>query len=126
MSIPSAFRAHPRIVHIHLRLHHWVLWWFYVGVACGAVALVNIFMRELTRSQDHAILAIGILFWALGGAVCWASEAIQWQEPPTSHRHGEATPAQGPIADSTPDVLNRQWQRYAVRDVAARLGSHHF
>lgn len=35
-------------MYIHLRIHHWVLWWFDVGIVCGAVALVNIFSRDLT------------------------------------------------------------------------------
>ena len=54
-------------MHIHLRVHHWVLWWFYVGVACGAVALVNFLVRDLTRTQERVIVAMGMLFWPAGG-----------------------------------------------------------
>ena len=64
-------------MHIHLRIHHWVLWWFYVGVVCGVVAMVNIFTRDLSRSQDHIILLFGIIFWALGGVVCWATDSVE-------------------------------------------------
>lgn len=64
-------------MHVHLRIHHWVLWWMYVGIVCGVVAMVNIFTRNLTRTQDHVILLLGIIFWALGGVVCWATEGIQ-------------------------------------------------
>lgn len=70
------------ITHVHVRIHHWVLWWFYVGVACGVVALANIFLRDLTRTQERVILAIGILHWLLGGLVCYALEGIQIKEAP--------------------------------------------
>jgi hypothetical protein len=53
-------------MYFHFRVHHWVLWWFYVGIACGVVALVNILFRELTRTQETVILAIGVFFG------CWA------------------------------------------------------
>jgi hypothetical protein len=112
-------------MHIHLRVRHWVLWWFDVGVVCGVVALINILARDLTRPQEHVILAVGIGFWVLGGIVCWASRAIQWQQPRSSAPHDEAGPAERPIADSMADVLNRQWQRYAARDVVSRLHGHH-
>jgi hypothetical protein len=48
---------------------------------CGVVALVNIFTRDLTRSQDHIILLVGIIFWVLGGVVSWASESVEHQRP---------------------------------------------
>ena len=63
--------------HVHLRIHHWVLWWFCVGLVCGVVAMVNIFTRDLTRAQDHIVLLVGIIFWVLGGVVCWAAEGIE-------------------------------------------------
>jgi hypothetical protein len=74
---------------IHLRVHHWVLWWFCIGLVCGVIAMVNIFTRDLTRSQDHVILLVGIIFWALGGVVSWASESIE-RDQPHGHSH---TPA---------------------------------
>ena len=64
-------------MHIHLRIHHWVLWWFGVGIVCGVVALVNIFSRDLTRIQDRVVLVIGVLFWLLGGLVCYAYDSVQ-------------------------------------------------
>jgi len=69
-------------VHVNLRIHRWVLWWFYVGVACGAVALANIVLRDLTRTQETVILAVGVLHWLLGGLVCYAFAGIQVEEPP--------------------------------------------
>jgi hypothetical protein len=45
--IPSAPAYLMGGCHIHLRIHHWVLWWFGVGIVCGVVALVNIFSRDL-------------------------------------------------------------------------------
>jgi hypothetical protein len=79
----------------HLRIHHWVVWWFYVGLVCGLVAMVNIFTRDLTRSQDHLILLVGIIFWVLGGVVSWAAGGIEHDEPPRSivGKSGHSTPA---------------------------------
>src|SRR5437870_4970535 len=71
-----------KVMHVHVRIHHWVLWWFYVGIACGVVALANILIRDLTRTQEKVILAVGILHWLLGGLVCYAWEGIQVQQPP--------------------------------------------
>jgi hypothetical protein len=85
------------IVHIHLRVRRWVLWWLGLGVIAGAVALLNMLARNLTRSQDQLILIIGILHWVLGGIVCWAFEGIRVQNPaPPSHN--ELTPFQKPAA----------------------------
>lgn len=64
-------------MHIHLRIHRWVLWWFYVGVVCGVVALINILSRDLTRVQERIILVLGVLFWLLGGLVCYACDSVQ-------------------------------------------------
>lgn len=74
-------------MHIHVRIHHWVLWWFYTGVILGAVAVVNILTRDLTRSQERVILIVGLLFWILGGIVCHAYEGIQIQRPRESPDH---------------------------------------
>jgi hypothetical protein len=77
------------IVHIHVRIQHWVLWWFYLGVICGAVAIVNILFRNLTRSQEQVILEVGILFWVLGGIACYGYEGVRieqrHQSPPHDH-----------------------------------------
>jgi hypothetical protein len=100
------------------------VWWFSLGIVCGAVAVVSILLRELTRSQEDATLGIGIVFWVLGGTVCWASNAVQRHERPSApHRETASLPR--PIADAMPDVLERQWQRYAVREVVLRLHVHH-
>jgi hypothetical protein len=73
--------GHPiyweKVMHIHVRIHRWILWWFYVGVACGAVAVVNILSRNVSRTQEDVILVIGALFWVLGGVVCYACDAIR-------------------------------------------------
>jgi hypothetical protein len=54
-------------VHVHVRVQHWVLWWFYLGVICGAVAIVNILFRNLTRSQEQVILMGGIAWYGYEG-----------------------------------------------------------
>ncbi len=63
--------------HIRVRIHRWVIWWFYLGLVCGVVALVNILFRDLARTQEKVILIVGILHWVLGGIVCWTFEGIQ-------------------------------------------------
>lgn len=73
-------------MHIHLRIHHWVLWWFYIGVVVGIVALVNIFFRNLTRTQDHVVLLVGLINWVLGGIVCWAFDGITIHKLPESKK----------------------------------------
>ena len=76
-------------MHIHARVHRWVFWWFYVGVACGAVALVNILGRDLSRTQDRIILLIGVMHWVLGGLICYACEGIQLHSPPEPPKKAE-------------------------------------
>jgi hypothetical protein len=71
----------------HVR--QWVLWWLYVGVACGVIAVSNIVFGDLTRSQEHALIFLGIMHWLLGGLVCWAFGGIRiappMQPPPDKH-----------------------------------------
>jgi len=68
-------------MHVYVRIHHWVLWWFYLGVVGGAIALINILTRDLTRAQERVILVIGLLFWLLGGLVCHAYDGVQIETP---------------------------------------------
>ena len=68
--------------HIHLRIHRWVVWWFYIGLIGGVVALVNILGRHLTRSEEETLVILGVVHWFLGGFICWALEGIQVQAPP--------------------------------------------
>jgi hypothetical protein len=70
------------VYHVHLRIRRWVIWWFYVGVVCGVVALANILGRDLTRTDERILLIVGISHWLLGGLVCWAVEGIQLKPPP--------------------------------------------
>lgn len=83
------------MAHIHVRIHRWVFWWLGLGVLFGAIALVNILFRDLTRTQDHIILVVGILHWVLGGVVCWAFEGVRVESPPASTSH----PSDGVTAD---------------------------
>lgn len=71
-------------LHLHVRIHRWVRWWFYVGAVCGLVALANILGRELSPAQIRIILAIGIAHWLLGGVICYASDGIQIEIPKQS------------------------------------------
>ena len=74
-------------IHLHIRIHRWVVWWLCLGVVFGAIALVNILFRDLTRIQDKIILLIGIVHWVLGGIVCWAFEGIKVTPPPPPEQH---------------------------------------
>ena len=83
-------------MHFYLRIHHWVLWWFYLGVVGGAIALINILTRDLTRTQERVILVIGLLFWLLGGLVCHAYEGVQIEKPRRQTAHDETPQADPP------------------------------
>jgi len=69
------------VMHVHIWIHRWVRWWAYLGIVCGAVALVNIFSRDLSRTQDRVILLIGVAHWVLGGLVCYACDGIRIEIP---------------------------------------------
>jgi hypothetical protein len=86
-------------MHLRVRIHHWVLWWVYVGVICGIVSLVNIVERDLSREEARLALFAGILFWLLGGLLCYAFDGILIEEP----RH-ESPP---PVAANDPE--QREW-----------------
>jgi H+/Cl- antiporter ClcA len=77
-------------VHLHIRIHRWVVWWLSLGVVFGAIALVNILFRDLTRTQDKIILLIGVVHWVLGGIVCWAFEGIKITPPVLPEHHESA------------------------------------
>jgi hypothetical protein len=98
----SQMRA-ASVNHIHIRIHRWVIWWLCLGIVFGAIALVNILFRELTRTQEKAILLVGIVHWALGGVVCWAFESIKISPaPPPEQDHpssGEAAREWHPASD---------------------------
>jgi hypothetical protein len=78
------------------RIHRWVLWWFYVGAVCGIVAVSTILLRDLTRTQEHILIFLGVMHWLLGGLVCWACEGIQMpQSMRPSERQPESRDARG-------------------------------
>jgi hypothetical protein len=68
--------------HIHIRVRRWVIWWLCLGVVFGAIALVNILFRDLTRTEEKVILIVGILHWVLGGVVCWSFDGIKVDPAP--------------------------------------------
>ena len=87
-------------MHIHLRVHHWVVWWVCIGLICGIVALVNILSRNLTRSQEDVVLVMGVIHWVLGGIVCYSFDGVRVQRTP-----------QAPKPDIRPDnhELETEW-----------------
>ena len=68
-------------MHFHLRIHRWVLWWVYIGIVCGIVAVVNILSRNLTQRQEEIIITIGIVHWVLGGVACYCFDSIRIEKP---------------------------------------------
>jgi hypothetical protein len=71
-------------MHFHVRIHHWVVVWFYVGVICGVVALVNIFARNLAPETVRLVLFFGVLFWVIGGLICYGYDGVRIQSMPDS------------------------------------------
>ena len=63
-----------------IHLHRWVIWWFWLGVVGGIIALPNILFRDLTHVQERVLLLIGSLHWLLGGLVCWARESVTLEQ----------------------------------------------
>ena len=60
-----------------------------MGVVGGVIALINIFTRDLTRTQERVILIMGVLFWVLGGLVCHAYDGVQIEKPRRQFTHNE-------------------------------------
>lgn len=69
-------------MHFHVRIRHWVAWWFYVGVVCGAIALANILGRSLSPTQIKLVLIVGAMFWLLGGLACYGYDGVKIEMPP--------------------------------------------
>lgn len=74
-----------------IHVHHWVLWWFYVGIVCGIVVMINILFRHLTPIQEKLALILGAVHWGLGGVVCYYWDGIQFH-PPSPHQQRAAKP----------------------------------
>jgi hypothetical protein len=78
------------LMFVHLKMSRWVIWWVYVGVVCGVVALINILGREdLSRTQERVILLIGVAHWVVGGLVCYALDAIRFEGPSAEAKTAE-------------------------------------
>ena len=89
-------------MHFRVRIHHWVLWWFYVGVICGAIAVVSILARDLTRTEERVILVIGVLFWRQGGLVCYAHDSFKSRSRMRSLRAASRQPLMNQKSDTLP------------------------
>jgi hypothetical protein len=77
---------------VRLRFHRWVVWWLYVGIVGGAIAVTNILAHHLTAAQDRILIIMGAAHWILGGIVCWAFEGVRVENRPET----PATPAVEP------------------------------
>ena len=84
-----------------LRVHRWVIWWIYVGLICGTIAVVNILAHSLTPRQDRILIVMGAAHWLLGGIVCWASEGVKMQSRDSSIA-GQKAPETGPATEWHP------------------------
>lgn len=65
---------------VHFQIRRWVLWWIYIGIVCGIVAVINILSRNLTRTQEEVLLAMGLMHWVLGGIACYFYDSVQVQK----------------------------------------------
>jgi hypothetical protein len=74
-------------MYVHFKIHRWVLWWFYIGIVCGVVALVNILNRHLNRTQEEIVIAIGVMHWVLGGLACYFYDSVQIEKPTQEPSH---------------------------------------
>jgi hypothetical protein len=70
-----------KLLHFHLRLQRWVVWWFYAGIVCGVIALAITFFGHLSETQIKLLLAFGVLHWVLGGVVCYFVEGVKLVSP---------------------------------------------
>jgi len=98
-------------MNVRVRIQRWVVWWFYLGVFCGGIALANILGRSLTIAQERILLIIGALHWLLGGLVCWAFEGVKVRQ---------GTPQPKP----TPAPVSREAEWHPASDFLLP-GSHH-
>ena len=73
-------------LHFRIQVHRWVIWWIALGVLCGAVAVVNILMHNLSKPQEDAVVAVGVIHWVLGGLVCWAMGSVKVEAPRLERR----------------------------------------
>lgn len=90
-------------MHIHLRVHRSVLWWFCVGVAGGVIAVVNILAHHLTGTQDRILIILGVSHWLLGGIVCWAFEGVKVETRlPSKTPSISTTPQNAPLSEFHP------------------------
>lgn len=87
----------PKSMHFHLHIQHWVLWWFYVGIVCGVIALTNILFRHLSETQTKLVLVFGVLHWVLGGVICYCIDGVKITPPPDR-------PSQSPSAGVAPEM----------------------
>ena len=83
--------------HFHVRIQHWVLVWFYVGIACGVIALINILFRDLSPADIRLALIFGVLNWALLGVVCYCLDGVKIEKPPQPPLKTRDTASDAPL-----------------------------
>ena len=85
---------------VHLRVRHWVVVWFWLAVIFGAVALVNVVVRDLPRTEDKVVAVVSAFFWLIGGVFCYAVDGITIE----NKRTGEV-----PDHPASPFTVNTEW-----------------
>lgn len=108
-------------MHVHIRVHHGVLVWFYVGVVCGAIALANILGRNLSPAAVKWILVIGALHWLIGGILCYEWDAVRIETP---HREARTDHVQGKTGKTR--LVPHTERHYASEFVLPGSGKHLF
>ena len=82
-------------MHVQIRVRRWVIWWLYVGVALGVIAIGNILARDLTHRQIRIALFVGVVHWVLGGLICYVLDAVRIEQkapPPRAKEVGGIAP----------------------------------
>jgi hypothetical protein len=70
-----------------MRIQHWIVDWFYLGLVCGVVVLVNLFARTVSADTLTLVIFFGGLAWFIGGIICYGYEGIGTQGWPPEPRH---------------------------------------
>lgn len=92
----------------NFRVVNWVKWWILVGIAIGVVMMAIILGHHLHgRNQDFALWG-GVIYWFLGGLVCYACNGIH-AAPEVEVLDKKPAPSEHPCPEA-------DWQWHAPSD----------
>ena len=98
------------------KVRPWVIWWFCLGIVGAAIALPEIFLRDLTHFQERILLSFGIAHWLLGGIICWAWEGVKFgQAHPEEPHHARSAASELPEINVLAELRSHQNTRTSPR-----------